>query len=344
MRVQDVRQMSDLSLYPEAVRLKLGQKIAPRMAIVHLTNFCNQACLGCEYAAVHGTQAAKIATQRALDLMIEIMGLGAFSVLFSGGGEPTLHPGFCQVIEQAKACKLLLGLFTNGTNPASKIMQAIVQHVTFVRVSMDAAKPETYATIRQVDAADFWQVNKFVKQLVKQRQQTGSNLEIGLKFLVRQSNINEIIDFVNLAEELEVDNVQYKPLRWHPEEVPAECVENANYLITQAKKLASKVKVTGGIATAIQCQTPCWLSPLRVVISAEGDVHLCNYFHHRRATHTYGNIEQAPLNSLWYGVRHQEALTRIDSAECEHFDCRFHKLNTQLDSLVAEFRSVLDFV
>ena len=340
--------MSDptkLSYYPEALRLSRDQPISPRMAIVHPTNLCQHRCADCEYASTRECPAppASMDPDRLLGLVDEIADLGAAGLLFSGGGEPTLHPALPVAIARAADRGLSVGLFTNGVKMSPNLLEVLVRKAAFVRISMDAATAATYRAIRGVDHLE--PVKNNVRALVSARL-AGSSLEIGLKYLVRREpdNIAEIPAFCALAEKLGVDNVQFKPLRQGAGEPSAADMHAAQALISAERTQTRRLKISGGMSDSEINAPACWISPLRVVISADGGVHLCNYFRHRQSTHTFGNINEKPLAEIWFGPEHREALKRIDPAQCGLYDCRFHKLNRELSDLVKNHRAEFDFV
>lgn len=348
MQNNDIARMSPLSFYSEALRLKLGHKISPRMAIIHPTNRCNHNCTGCEYANVHKKRSSEIEGSRLLKLINEIADLGTASILFSGGGEPTLHPSFGKVLEEAKKRRLLIGIFTNGSAINQQLAEVIAQNATFIRISVDASTTATYVAIRRIDSSAFDQLKSAVRRIVAAKDRLDSNLQIGLKFLVRPCNTGEIISFVSLANELGVESVQYKPIRNADEDLNPEQAQTSQRFIEQVKEQTRNVcpgiKVEGGVSAEIKVRVPCWITPLRVVVSAEGDVYLCNYFNHRRQTHTFGNINEKSLRDIWFSDAHRQALVGIRISECELYDCRFHELNAELLSLVEKCRHQLDFV
>src|SRR3954469_5109956 len=91
--------------------------VAPTMGMVYPTYSCNMRCFGC----VSNAENAKPAN---LDLKVfdrflrEFTDMGGESIEFSGGGEPTLHPKFQEMIAMIKFYGLQFGMITNGTYPA----------------------------------------------------------------------------------------------------------------------------------------------------------------------------------------------------------------------------------
>lgn len=73
---------------------------------------------------------------------------GLCSVILIGGGEPTLHPKFGEIVRHIKARGLELGLVTHGGH-AHKIVEVADQFhaADWVRFSIDAATNDTYQDI-----------------------------------------------------------------------------------------------------------------------------------------------------------------------------------------------------
>jgi MoaA/NifB/PqqE/SkfB family radical SAM enzyme len=312
------------------------------MAIVHPTNRCNHRCAGCECSSLHSAGAAEIPGERLLRLLQEIADLGAASILFSGGGEPTLHREFPNCLELASRCGLLAGVFTNGSM-LGHVAECLCRYASFVRISVDAATANSYAAIREIPPSAFDRLLASIRELVERKNGNGSRLRIGLKFLVRPSNLGEIPAFVELAEGLGVNSIQFKPLRNSPSQPSPDELAKALRLVDASCRVHSGLRIEG-FSNDSREPLPCWLSPLRVVVSAEGDVQICNYFHHRRATHTIGNVHLQPLREIWFGDAHRKALAKIRAPECRLYDCRFHRLNRELLELVEQHRHQLDFV
>lgn len=321
------------TLYFKGLDLELGKKIAPVMAVIHPTNRCNHHCIGCEYTNVLGT--ASLA--EICDVIAQVTELGVISVLFTGGGEPTLHPDFTDALPIAKKNNLSVGVFSNGSTLNGPLCDGIVRYVDFIRISIDAATRETYQVVRGVPGDRFDAVREGLCSLLSKRT---DKPKIGLKFLIRKTNLHEIGPFVELARDLGVDNVQFKPIRQSTVDLDEVEVRTA---ISQLDELKARYPgfIRGGIKP-IMPRVPCWITPLRVLVDAEGKVFLCNYFNHRRDSHFIGSLDRERLTSIWFGRRHREALRTIRPEECSLFDCRFHDLNADLQELV--MKRQYDFV
>ncbi|MBN1351465.1 radical SAM protein [candidate division KSB1 bacterium] len=337
-----------LRLYREALRLKQGEKISPWMSLIHLTERCNHNCYGgdCEYADIRSSKNIhELNRDRALLLIDEIRELGSLSILFSGGGEPMLHPAFAEVIERAQSNGLMVGIFSNGSLIEKyNLAPNIVDYATFIRVSIDAASPATFSTVRGVSGSGFKKVIAGVTSLVEERTRKKKNIDIGLKFLISKMNIEEISDIIELGLKIGVDTIQFKPLRGGKNEMNQNEISRAKQLIKNAK-LAHPNFIIGGTDDKRHDLIPCFLTPLRAVIDGRGDVMLCNYFNHRRYTHKIGNVYHKKLTDIWFGPEHRAVLQKgIDTKGCTLYDCRFHELNKELSYIIDNFGKTLNFV
>jgi len=112
-----------------------------------LTTACDHACGHCVDDEVINT-GPKYSGDNVLATIDTLADRGLCSVILIGGGEPTLHPKFGEIVRHIKARGLELGLVTHGGH-AHKIVEVADQfHATdWVRFSIDAATNETYQDI-----------------------------------------------------------------------------------------------------------------------------------------------------------------------------------------------------
>jgi hypothetical protein len=112
-----------------------------------LTTACDHACGHCVDDEVINT-GPKYSGDNVLATIDTLADRGLCSVILIGGGEPTLHPKFGEVVRHIKARGLELGLVTHGGH-ARKIVEVAdqFQATDWVRFSIDAATNETYQDI-----------------------------------------------------------------------------------------------------------------------------------------------------------------------------------------------------
>ncbi|WP_164102536.1 radical SAM protein [Candidatus Laterigemmans baculatus] len=129
------------------------------------------------------------------------MGVRAFQI--SGGGEPTVHPHHVDIFERVLDRGLDLALVTNGQILKDRAVEHL-QRATWVRVSVDAGRAETYASVREVSAAVFDRVWGNIARLAA----LSDGPEVGVGFVVTRENWREIGEFFARAADSGADNVR----------------------------------------------------------------------------------------------------------------------------------------
>lgn len=333
-----------LTHYAAARKILDGETPAPRMAIVYPSYRCNQNCLGCEYSDDVRDLRNLMDSDRLLGLIGALAGIGVEALEFCGGGEPSLHPDLPAAIRAASGLGVRTGLLTNGTMLKGDLRDALLTHASYVRAGIDAATNETYRQVKRPGPeAGFPVVVDNLRGMVQERNRTGSRLRVSLKFLLSRRNLHEVEPAVALAAELGVDSIQFKALRNHSEELSDAEKEEVTGRI---RALAARTPATAVVGSAVRktIDSRCWLTPLHLVVDALGDVYLCCYFRHRKPTHRIGNAFETPLEQIWSGPTHREAIRGIVPTECNHFDCRFIQYNRLLDAAVREDDGQLSFL
>ena len=111
------------------VALKAGANPSPVNVEIDLTNRCSLGCAWCHFGYTHtrGPLAGKrekpdgaiaggdvMDRKLALAIVKQLAAGGVRSVTWTGGGEPTLHPEFDEVVVVAHAHGLDQGVYTHG--------------------------------------------------------------------------------------------------------------------------------------------------------------------------------------------------------------------------------------
>jgi MoaA/NifB/PqqE/SkfB family radical SAM enzyme len=128
-----------------------------------LSDLCNQDCGFCAYRMSSGLSNElfpegkrknpnrMIATAKAEEIIDDCAELGVQAIQFTGGGEPTVHPDHLALFARAQRHGMSTALVTNSINLDTT--NAAVRAMSWIRVSVDAGTPSTYAHTRRVKAA-----------------------------------------------------------------------------------------------------------------------------------------------------------------------------------------------
>src|SRR6185369_8991871 len=113
----------------------------------YVTDRCNSRCVMCDYWQNGQTF---LSLDRAAQLSTEFDRLDTKWILLSGG-EPLLHPEWAEVAKTLSNRRRKLWLLTAGL-ALKKNAQTVSELCQTVTVSLDAATPQSYQSIRGVDA------------------------------------------------------------------------------------------------------------------------------------------------------------------------------------------------
>lgn len=184
-------------------KLRAKQDIAPTHVQLIISDLCNQDCGFCAYrmeggfstelfADSEGNKNPKrfIPTEKVKEILRDCSEMGVGAIEFTGGGEPTVHPDWEDILDFAQCLGLKTGLVTNGIRlKPSKVLERL----TWLRISLDAGNQVTYETVRRSRA---WPKAMAALEL-------GARLKgplVGVGFVVTLENHFEIVDAVSLVK------------------------------------------------------------------------------------------------------------------------------------------------
>lgn len=187
--------------------LRVG--LQPTPVQIHLvpTNRCNQSCNFCAYrlpesaSSRNFSPADEIPEEKLFEIIESCHTMGIRAIQVTGGGEPLCHPSIKEALRLMQRRGIEIGLVTNGQALDAELI-GILQKVSWVRISVDAARRDTYSMIRRIKAAHFERLLDNVQALA-----AGPRACIlGVGFVVNRENHAEIFDACSLFRSLGVDN------------------------------------------------------------------------------------------------------------------------------------------
>jgi hypothetical protein len=318
-----------LSFRKDAVKLKRGEMVAPTMAIVYPTYSCNMRCFGC-ISNAENARPANIDLSVFSALVSDFSAMGGESIEFSGGGEPTLHPKFGDLMRIIADSNLQFGMITNGTRPDVCNSALVLPGARYLRISV--------YTVNQLES---------VRRICESRNNLRSTCRIGGKILLGGSSVPALEYLTEEILNAGVDFVSIKAKRHcsdDPELLPEEGRVSIQSTIHQLRDRWPG-KVFGGI-TKTQQHGECWLSPLHTVVDALGTVWVCCYYQDRVEDISIGTLSgvRGSFRDTWYSPAHREAMQRVIVPECDFYDCRFHVYNDVMNEELSNDKSHLAFI
>ena len=196
-------------------------KVPPPIHVhIILSDLCNQDCHFCAYRMSSGlsselfvgdSEVARIGTNnpkrqmptdKALEIIEDCAEMGVKAIQFTGGGEPTVHPQHLEIFHHAQSLGMDTALVTNGLklDPTSPT----IQHLKWIRVSIDAGDAETYMKVRSVPGSHWTRVWQHVRDLSL----SGYVGVLGIGFVVTPENYRSLVEAAMRAEDAGADNMR----------------------------------------------------------------------------------------------------------------------------------------
>lgn len=177
------------------------------------TNICNHNCRYCAYRA-EGLQLGRdmrasdvIPRAKLLELVEDFVCMGVQALTFSGGGEPLCHPHLAEAVRALAAGGVQVASLTNGSRLAGEPAQALAEHATWVRVSMDGWDAASYAHYRRVDESEFGRVLGNISAF----KGLGGRCRLGVNVIVDQRNAAHLEQLIATIRDSGADSVKLSP-------------------------------------------------------------------------------------------------------------------------------------
>jgi MoaA/NifB/PqqE/SkfB family radical SAM enzyme len=325
--------------------LAQGGDVFPVTVELDLVNFCNHQCWWC-VDPVHMNQALE--RSFVSQLLAEFERLGVEGIVYKGGGEPTLHGSFVDVIAETRSMGFEVGIVTNGSR-LTGLYEGVVENASYLRVSIDGPTEALHHSIHRSN--DFQHVLHGVDSALRLRKHREQRHPIiGLSFAVDYPMIDLVPEAVRLGDRLRVDYILLRPPFY--EEVGRQArmtIEEKKMLLDAFGKVsrsysggmrifidywisdadAKEIYSTGESprrgryvqhgANGIEHITGrCLASPLLAVVAADRSVYPCCNL---RAIPEWavGVIDYEngdTFERIWHGRRRKEVMRRIHNIEC----------------------------
>ena len=205
----------------------------PAMLTLETSSRCNLRCVMCPHAidAVNRPKHMDPKLLAGLERYIR----QSKDVQLHGIGEPLASPAFWDSLNFIPdECESSIN--TNFTVLDDKRLKKLVEsQLKIINVSLDAARPETYQKIR---GFSFEEVVGNIRRFVDARAASGKKFPLlYMNMTLMRSNIEEILEFINMAADLGADSIYFWHLnRWPDEEMQRYMVERDGWMFDYKKE------------------------------------------------------------------------------------------------------------
>jgi len=341
--------------------------VSPVSINLDLTSACNFSCPFCVDSKL--INAGKSLTLEEVQKTIDTLhSQGLLSVILIGGGEPTLHKDFGEIVRYLKSKRLQLGIATNGSRLEKiEAVAGVLEEKDWIRISIDAGGEETFKDLHLPKT----QVTlKRILEKARKVKKKNPVISLGYSFVIvwegveingkrLSPNIHEMARSVELAREFSFDYVSFKPclIRWDEsqretllkdvdQKKEKEIIDEVRENLDKAKRLAGdqvKILESSNLKAMLNQETDqikrqpkrCHMQFFRTVVTPSGIYH-CPAFRgveEARIGDSDGYLSAKKFEESLKKTA-QSILTFDAEEECKDVGCFYHRTNWWVEEFI----------
>jgi hypothetical protein len=337
--------MDQYQLVSRWIQGNIPGKLLPWQIDLDTTNICNQACYYCNteqfrnelpvYQSVeqYSKLIDRLHTWRQYDPNV----IGTLSnVIFSGGGEPTLLPGYEDLLEDVIDKGYVAAMNTNGTklHKVLTIDTAKLKRMAYVGLDIDSGNPDTYELIRKSKMSD----SPFdrVKETAKELGSKGVPLDIKALLMPENTSQLEINGIFEYARDVKARSVHLRPMVLNGHSFVMND-EVATRIKTASEFYNIKADVSLGRYDVREYKR-CHQMFLFPSFCADGNIYLCCEYKGREDT-KLGSWIDDDFRDIWGSDKHKEIYNNFITSFCK--PCRPNSTNNKIQYAMNDYSQVI---
>jgi MoaA/NifB/PqqE/SkfB family radical SAM enzyme len=271
------------------------------------------------------------------------------AIQLTGGGEPTVHPQFNEVVQAIIDRGIEFSLVSHGERFNDEMMRLLIK-ATWVRISVDAGCDETYGKIRSIAPKRYHTTMANIKRFVELKKETNSQVTIGTGFVVTKENWREVVMAVQQAKDNGVDNVRISAIFQSDDtEYFTDFYEEARELCKKAAELSTEtfrvVNMFGDRVEDMAVGAPDYqhCNYMQTTTYLAGDLSVyrcCNTSYSKQGF--IGSLKDQRFIDLWRSQAKKDNFDNFDARTCER--CQFNNKNKAIERLVHPDLTHVNFV
>lgn len=314
------------SVMEVADHIRIYDNLPPISVEMHLTDNCNLACPWCTDRDLLGN-GAKLDKKVAFSLLREFGQMGT-GVTLEGGGEPTIHPDFKEIVNFGYENNVSLGLITNGTVDLSDV----INKFRWLRISLDSSTREEYITEKGKDFMD-----RVLDNIRKYKDiRDNENTFLGIGYVITKRNYSRIDEIIAKLDELGVDYLYLRPVEEAMDIMPTreELYDLRKRIlnITENRRIKFKLVINDRLISN-NANLPCVAHSITSIIHASGDVVCCEKRRHDNIV--FGNVNETSFKDIWKSEERIKATRKLLDASNQMgcSACRITGFNIMMNNL-----------
>lgn len=276
--------------------IKLAPESHPDELVIEISAVCNLKCVHCFRRVAVDLKPHQMDLNLFKNLIIEASEIGVKKIVFSGWGEPLIHPNIDLMIKFCKMLKLDTALNTNGIL-LSDFINIIVDYVDELYISLDIAKVRIFNSL-------IHSLEEITK--VKQLRGTLKPRVIAL-YTITRLNIDDVELFLELARSLGINGVMFSfSIPFDEDNIGClNSVECVNYFYLKIREAMDKLKELGlSISIPSKPYTPNVKCPFvasrALFIRSDGAITPCIYYAYSWVSKIFGVKRRLKAITLGY--------------------------------------------
>ena len=296
----------------------------PVVWTVYPTNDCPYSCKHCIMREERTSNQKTLSDKTMNRIVDDAYKQSVKTVIFSGGGEPLMHPLTLDMCRVLKNRGIKTGLNTNGF-----LLPKDLSMVDYLRVSIDAADSATYCEVHGV-SNEAW--NKTISNLKNIEKPP---TELGLAFLITPDNWTQVFAFCEWAQQFNPDFIQIRPAYLEANYLSGgaemrQICESVNRIKSVITETFDNVYISTDKLEMFWRQkqyTQCSASMLKAVLAADGQFVVCQDNLIR-----FGDYNNNDFSDIWGSAAHIQAINDVNLDKCPR--CVEFKTNELIESCV----------
>lgn len=302
-----------------------GERIAPVSVDMALTRACGAMCSFCAAMMQESEVRSSIKTTHVLNLLDDFASIGVRSVSLVSDGESTLSKSYVPFIQHAAELGIDVGNATNAWEWEPEKIEQVLPHLTWVRFTVAAGRPESYASIMfkgPEHTQVFDRAMKHIKYAVDLKKRNNLPVTLGIQMVLMPSLKDEIIPFAQLGLDLGVDYAVIKHCtvdKFNTLNIDYSQYEGLHDLLAQAESMSNeKTKVIVKWSKIKDGDTPSYQrfygSQFLLQISGSGLVAPSGHFFNDSHSKLHiGNFTEERFMDIWKSERYWRAMNYLAS-------------------------------
>ena len=320
------------------------------------TGACNHRCSFCAFDYLE-YKPRSIDSKILLNTLTELGKVGLKSVMYAGEGEPLLHKNIDHFIIHSKECGIDTSIATNGVLFDLEMSKKCLKHLSWMRVSLNAATPKMYRRIHGTKEKDFESVIENIKDAVNIKKENNLCCAIGVQCILLPENFNEIVNLAKLLKPIGIDYLTIKPFIKHlmsSHDIEKSfkyselaCLEKElEEFNSDSFKVVFRANAMTKLEKELRPYKKCLGLPFFAEILSNGDVYACGpYLGNKKFC--YGNLYKRSFKEIWNGADREKVLNfvsnELDVQTCMK-NCRLDEINRYLWGLTFEPPEHVNFI